>query len=194
MKKIVIIILICATPILAQYQLKHSVFGGGGTSTGSGYKLSGSAYQPNVGTSSAVASNTMNVGFWFMYKTTSIPVLTTDAITSITLNSAVSGGVVTSAGWLPVTEKGVCWNSSPNPTIANNKTTNGAGTGTFTSNISGLTQSTLYYVRAYATNGTGTAYGNEQMFTTIPTLPEWGLIVLGVLIIFFAVRKIINVT
>jgi uncharacterized protein (TIGR02145 family) len=96
----------------------------------------------------------------------SIPILTTDTLTFITSSTAVSGGNVTSDGGVPVTARGVCWSTSPNPTIANNTTSNGTGTGTYISNITGLSPSTTYYVRAYATNSAGTAYGNQQTFTT----------------------------
>ena len=95
------------------------------------------------------------------------PGVTTSNVTSITLNSAVCGGNVTADGNLDVTARGVCWSTSPNPTISNNKTTNGSGTGSFTSNITGLADGTTYYVRAYATNSKGTAYGEEKSFTTI---------------------------
>ena len=101
------------------------------------------------------------------------PGVTTSNVTSITLNSAVCGGNVTADGNLDVTARGVCWSTSPNPTISNNKTTNGSGTGSFTSNITGLADGTTYYVRAYATNSKGTAYGEERSFTTIAkTIPQ----------------------
>jgi len=94
--------------------------------------------------------------------------VTTDAIIDITPTTATSGGNVTSDGGSPVTARGICWNTSPNPTTANSFTTDGSGTGTFVSNLTGLTANTPYYVRAYATNGVGTAYGNEVSFTATP--------------------------
>ncbi len=78
--------------------------------------------------------------------------ITTSAVTSPTTNSATSGGNITTDGGAPVTARGVCWSTSQNPTTANSKTTDGTGTGSFTSNITGLTANTTYYVRAYATN------------------------------------------
>jgi len=66
-----------------------------------------------------------------------------------------------------VTQRGVCWSSSQNPTIGNSHTRDGSGTGRFTSYITGLKNNTRYYVRAYATNINGTAYGNQQSFTTL---------------------------
>ncbi len=94
-----------------------------------------------------------------------IPMVTTTAITGITQTTALSGGTVTSDGNATVTAHGVCWNTSSNPTIANNKTTDGTGVGSFTSSLTGLIENTFYYVRAYATNSAGTAYGNEISFT-----------------------------
>lgn len=94
------------------------------------------------------------------------PELTTAAITGITPTAAVSGGNITSDGGSTVTARGVCWNTSQNPTVDNNKTTNGTGPGVFVSNITGLSSGTVYYVRAYATNSTGTSYGNELSFAT----------------------------
>ncbi len=98
---------------------------------------------------------------------TTIPSVTTANVTSITTNSAVCGGNVTSDGYSAETAHGVCWSTSPNPTISNSKTTDGTGTGSFTSNITGLAEGTTYYVRAYATNSKGTAYGEEKSFMTL---------------------------
>ena len=100
-----------------------------------------------------------------------IPTLTTDSITSITAISATSGGNITDDGGLSVTARGVCWSTSPNPTVSDSHTTNGTGTGSFTSSIIGLEISTTYYVRAYAITNAGTAYGEQQSFTTRDGIP-----------------------
>jgi hypothetical protein len=109
-----------------------------------------------------------------LYFTTSanvtLPSVTTAAITNITSSSATSGGNVTSSGGATVTARGVCWSTNPNPTLSNNFTTNGSGTGSFVSNLTGLNPSTTYYVRAYATNSEGTSYGNQESFTTLEEL------------------------
>ena len=97
------------------------------------------------------------------------PTVTTTAISLITTTNASTGGNVTSDGGYSVTARGVCWSTSVNPTITNSKTTDGAGTGSFTSSITGLSPNTTYYVRAYATNSSGTAYGYNQSFTTSGT-------------------------
>jgi hypothetical protein len=95
-----------------------------------------------------------------------VPSLTTTAATGVTFSTATLGGNVTNNGGTPVTARGVCYSTTINPTIADDKTLNGSGTGTFTSNLIGLTASTTYHVRAYATNSTGTGYGLDQTFTT----------------------------
>jgi uncharacterized protein (TIGR02145 family) len=96
----------------------------------------------------------------------SLAVLTTTAVSSITQTTAVSGGTITYQGASAITARGVCWSTSVNPTLANSFTTNGTGTGTFISNLIGLTAGETYYVRAYATNGSGTSYGNQVSFVT----------------------------
>jgi hypothetical protein len=95
-----------------------------------------------------------------------VATLTTTAAASISYNGATCGGNITSDGASSVTSRGVCWSTSSTPTIADSKTTDGTGTGTFTSVISGLTGNTLYYARAYATNAIGTSYGTQVTFTT----------------------------
>jgi uncharacterized protein (TIGR02145 family) len=100
-----------------------------------------------------------------------LPKLTTTLLTEINSNSAKSGGNITSDGGFTVTSRGVCWNTSTDPTINDSKTTDGAGGGTFTSNITGLIANTTYYVRAYATNIDGTAYGIALSFKTLATIP-----------------------
>jgi uncharacterized protein (TIGR02145 family) len=100
-----------------------------------------------------------------------LPSLTTLEISSLTPNSAYSGGNITSDGGLSITDRGVCWSDSENPTILDNKTNSGSGTGEYLSHIIGLTSNTTYYCRAYATNIHGTSYGNEVNFTTTSEWP-----------------------
>lgn len=102
--------------------------------------------------------------------TATLATLTTTAITSITGGTASSGGTISNNGGSAITQKGICWSTSTSPTIANSKTMNGTNIGTFNSIINGLTINTTYYVKAYATNSTGTAYGNQISFITTPTL------------------------
>ena len=95
-----------------------------------------------------------------------LPTVTTNAVSNLTSSSATCGGNVTSNGGATVTARGVCWSTSQNPTVSNSHTTDGIGTGSFTSIITGLIPNTTYLVRAYATNGLGTAYGDPVSFTT----------------------------
>jgi hypothetical protein len=103
---------------------------------------------------------------WILSLTT--PTITTTAISAVTQTTAASGGNVISDGDVTVTSRGVCWNTTGSPTVADSHTTNGAGEGSFTSSLTGLTIVTTYYVRAYAINSIGTAYGNEVNFITLP--------------------------
>lgn len=91
----------------------------------------------------------------------------TSAVTLIDTNSAVGGGNIQTDGYDETVVRGICWSRNINPTILSNKTINGSGVGTFESNITGLIPITSYYVRAYATNSFGTAYGENVTFTTI---------------------------
>lgn len=101
-----------------------------------------------------------------------IPTLTTRTISGITSTTSVSGGTISDNGGASITARGVCWSTASSPTIDDDKTSNGTGKGSYTSNISGLEPGTMYHVRAYATNSAGTAYGNELTFTTSVTVPS----------------------
>jgi M6 family metalloprotease-like protein len=101
-----------------------------------------------------------------------LPALNTTAISNIASTSASSGGNITEDGGASITSRGVVWGTSTSPTISlSTKTSNGTGTGIFSSSVAGLAPSTTYFVRAYATNSVGTAYGNELSFTTVTNLP-----------------------
>ena len=97
-----------------------------------------------------------------------MPTVTTTAISDIDKTTATGGGNVTADGGATVTARGICWSTAHNPTVNNSYTTDGTGTGSFTSAMTGLTANTTYYVRAYATNSVGTAYGEQVSFTTLP--------------------------
>jgi len=106
---------------------------------------------------------------------TTIPSITTNSITNLTDVTCTSGGNIVQDGGLSITQKGVCWSTSINPTVSNSRTNDGSGINSFISNVSGLNGSIIYYLRAYATNSLGTAYGNQVSFATsvaktIPTV------------------------
>ncbi len=103
----------------------------------------------------------------FITSRVSVPTVTTSSVSNITRFTATCGGNVTSDGGATVTARGVCWSTSPNPLISNSHTTNGSGTGSFTSSTTELWANTTYYIRAYATNSSGTGYGEQKSFTTL---------------------------
>ena len=102
---------------------------------------------------------------------TGIPVVTTMDVTEISYHQATCGGEVSDDGGLAVTDRGICWSTSPNPTVDGDHIASGSGLGSFSLNMTGLASFTTYYVRAYATNSHTTSYGEEMSFTTleIPT-------------------------
>ncbi len=95
-----------------------------------------------------------------------LPTVITSTILPTSPNSATGGGSITSDGGAHVTDRGVCWSTSPNPEVANLFTSDGDGTGAFTSSIEGLSGGVTYHVRAYAKNSAGTGYGLDVPFTT----------------------------
>ena len=104
----------------------------------------------------------------YKYKTSiaGSPSVSTTSVTNVSYTSATIGGNVTSDGGSTVTERGVVYSTSQNPTTSNAKKTSGSGTGSFSVNLSGLSEGTTYYVRAYAINSKGTSYGEQVSFTT----------------------------
>ncbi len=114
-----------------------------------------------------VATNALGTSYGndIIFVTANITLNTTGA-TAITYTTAVSGGNIISDGGSPVESRGVCWNTSPDPTTSHPHTVNGSGNGVFTSSITGLSSGTIYFVRAYAINANGTSYGSNQTFTT----------------------------
>ena len=152
-----------------------------GPTTASTHTTDGSLSGSFVSKITGLAQNTMyylrayatnNVGTAYGNEVTAttappaLSTLTTTTISSITINSAVTGGSITSGGNDSVSVRGVCWAITTGPTTTNDKTTDGAGTGNFVSTITGLQPGEIYYVRAYATNSAGTAYGDEIIFST----------------------------
>ena len=100
-----------------------------------------------------------------------LPTVITMSVTSVTGTTAQCGGFISSDGGASITERGVCWGVSAHPTTAGNHTSDGTGAGSFVSNLYDLQSGTTYYVRAYATNSVGTAYGNDVTFvTSTPTI------------------------
>ncbi len=101
-----------------------------------------------------------------------LPTVGTGSVRSITEDSAQSGGDVTDDGRSIVTVRGICWSTSQNPTLNDSCTSDGSGIGSFTSTLNNLSSFTQYFVRSYATNSAGTAYGNQRKFITDSAWPR----------------------
>ena len=122
----------------------------------------------------AYATNSVDTGYGADIQFSALavlPTVTTTAVIGITASGATSGGTVTADGGATVSARGVCWATTANPAVGGMCTTNGAGTGSFASTITGLTPGQLYHVRAYATNSVDTGYGADLQFSTLAVLP-----------------------
>lgn len=122
------------------------------------YQSNGSVLQIPINSIDSITYTLINPG--------NFASLSTLTLSNISANTATSGGNITNDGGSSVTQRGVCWGTSQNPTTANSTTSDGNGIGNYSSNLTGLTASTTYYVRAYAINSAGTAYGNQVSFNT----------------------------
>jgi uncharacterized protein (TIGR02145 family) len=101
-----------------------------------------------------------------------LPTITTSSTSSVGVDSAVIGGNITNDGGSSIVLRGVCYSTTPNPNMGNQRTEDGSGIGSFNTVLRGLTSSTMYYARSYAKNSNGVVvYGNEVSFTTSSSLP-----------------------
>ncbi len=105
-----------------------------------------------------------------------LPTVTTTAVTAITKTSAVSGGNVTYDGGGTISARGLCWSMDADPDLTDNVIAGGTGTGSFVSNLTGLTVNTSYHVRAYATNSKGTVYGSDIQFKTLADITKFWVV------------------
>jgi len=119
-----------------------------------------------------IAILSLLIGITISCKKKELPVLSTSEVSNIRAFSATCGGNITADGGETVTERGVCYSTNPNPTKTDKHTSEGAHSGSFTSNLLGLAVGETYYIRAYATNSNGTEYGNQVSFTTTYTLGD----------------------
>lgn len=101
-----------------------------------------------------------------------LPQIITTEVSNVTRTTAQSGGEIISDGESSVTSRGVCWSTSPSPTISNDKTVDGAGSGAFISEVTGLSPNLDYFIRAYATNANGTSYGTSYSFKTLDEVTD----------------------
>ncbi|MFC2089011.1 hypothetical protein ACFLSX_05355 [Calditrichota bacterium] len=107
------------------------------------------------------------------------PTISTANVTDISTMFAVCGGTISTDGGALVTMRGVAWNKAGTPTTADNTTSDGEGSGSFTSIMIGLDPGVTYYVRAYATNDAGTAFGEERTFATLDSLSVPGVVTIN---------------
>ena len=145
-----------------------SVIYGVGVANSSGVATVSLTNIPASGTLYVVVTRQQYQPYFGTIAVVDLPTVTTTAISAIDKTTATGGGEVTADGGADVTARGICWGTSQNPTVDSSHSTDGTGTGSFTSAMTGLTANTTYYVRAYATNSAGTAYGEEVSFTTLP--------------------------
>ncbi len=136
--------------------------------------INGEEFESPILTQTLEGSQTIIIPFNETQLHYNLPVVITDTVSDITDFTATCGGTVTDDGGDSTVTRGVCWSTSPNPIIDNIHTLDGHGMGSFTSSLTGLATGLTIYVRAYATNLAGTAYGNEVSFT-IPINPNGDL-------------------
>jgi len=132
----------------------YALFAGSSSSTLNGL--------PSIGQQGEILSLCAGVPTWGLC----VPKLSTAPVVTNNVSTATTGGEVISDAGYSVTARGVCWATSPNPTILDNKIENGLGIGFFSIQLIGLNQNTTYYVRAFATNAAGTGYGNTIVYKT----------------------------
>lgn len=115
-----------------------------------------------------VSSNGVFYSWPFNFTTKSLPKVTTSEFNNVGTYIVTSGGTITETGLATISKAGICWSTHPSPTLSDLKTEDYEGdeVKSYSSELSGLLPNTTYYVRAYATNSVGTAYGNERMITT----------------------------
>lgn len=164
----------------AQYNIDKKTIGNGAVNSSNGaYRIVGTVRVGQLPATPEALSEGFN------YQIFDAIGITTTAADMFTETTARSGGCVVSDGGYDITQRGIVWSLAANPTLETNElghTEDGSGMGAFTSQLTGLNQSTLYHVRAYAINSQGINYASEITFTTIPTLGQWGLIAFGSLI------------
>lgn len=137
------------------------------------YQTATTAGTHTIGLTSPVGQNASMAGIEIQAGGDTIPTVTTQAVTNLTATTATGNGTVVSDGGDTITERGVCWSTSLNPTTSDSKATSAGTTGSFTASITGISSGTLYHVRAYAINSIGTSYGSDVTFQHIPQPIAW---------------------
>lgn len=136
------------------------------------YQIAGAAGSQTIGLTSP-GGQKASIGGIEIQGVETTPTVTTQPVTNITATTATGNGTVVADGGSTITERGVCWSTSANPTTSDSKATASGTTGSFTASITGLTNGTLYHVRAYAINANGTSYGDDVTFKPYVVALSW---------------------
>ena len=104
--------------------------------------------------------------FFGLIANSQVPAVVSFDASKITATGAVCSGEVTNIGGAAVTDRGIVYSASANPTTSNTKIALGNGMGAFSTTLTGLNENSTYHFRAYATNSAGTEYGKDVSFTT----------------------------
>lgn len=138
------------------------------------YQNAGSAGTQTFGLTSPTGQEASMIGIEVQATAgATTPTVTTQAVTNLAVTTATGNGTVVADGGDTITERGVCWSTSTNPTTSDSKATSAGTTGSYNVSITGLTNGTLYHARAYAINGQGTSYGNDVTFRPYATTIGW---------------------
>lgn len=136
------------------------------------YQVTGTAGSQTIGLTSP-GGQKASIGGIEIQGLSSAPTVTTQAVTDVAPTAATGNGTVVSDGNDTITERGVCWSTSLNPTTSDSKATSAGTTGSYAASITGISSGTLYHVRAYAINSIGTSYGDDVTFQHIPQVIAW---------------------
>jgi hypothetical protein len=201
--KIVIYLIILFTInnyLYSQHKLDRNVIGYGSVNAScTNYSIKGTLGQTAIGNYNSSNGLSYKLGFWYTVNSNlNVRIKSIDNLSESEVRLSVEISMINSDP--AVTQKGVVWSTSQNPTLTSNlgKTEQGAGGGngprieTFSTTISNLANTTTYYIRPYATNNIATYLGEQVTITTIPTLPEWGLILFACLITGLGIWNIWN--
>jgi len=127
---------------------------------------SGTVFAPRYTIVTIIDHDIVNIDFTAYESKLFLPALTTKIVTDISSSSAVSGGNIISDKGYAITQKGVCWSTTPDPSINDNITNNGSGNSNYSSSLSELNNNTVYFARSYAINSIGIGYGDVISFRT----------------------------
>jgi pectin methylesterase-like acyl-CoA thioesterase len=160
-----------STPTISDTKAPNGTGSGSFTSQLTGL-TAGTTYYIRAYATNSAGTSYGNILTFSTMATLTVPVLTTTSVSTILALTAASGGNVSDWGGSTVTTRGICWRTTSGPTITDSISTSGNGIGSYSCSLYSLLPTTTYYVRSFATNSTGTGYGNEFSFTTQAIAPD----------------------